>query len=479
LVTGPKRPGGIGVAAMTGEGQGVRRTSLDANETPTASTGRAEPRLSLRGRDAVAIVVGIVLGAGIFRTPSLVAGGVDGATTLMLVWAAGALIALVGALCYAELASAYPHTGGDYHYLHLAFGARLAFLYAWARLAVIQTGSVAVLAYVFGDYLSEVAPLGRHGPAVYAALAVVGITLVNWLGVRQGTRAQNWLTITEVVGLVLVIVAGLLLAPGADPGPATPATDRGSLGLVMVFVLLTYGGWNEAVYVSAELRDGRRRMARVLVIGLGIIAALYLLANLAYLRALGLAGMASSDAVAADVMRAAFGTGGAVAISVVVAVAALTSANATVLTGARSAYALGRDVPALGFLGRWDETSGSPRNALVAQGAIALALVATGAFARDGFELAVEYTAPVFWFFFLLAGVALFVLRARAPDAARPFRVPFYPVLPLIFCGANAYLLWSSLAYTGWGALVGVAVLAAGALLLPLLNHASAKETIR
>ena len=429
-------------------------------------------------RDAVAITVGIVLGAGIFRAPSLVAGGVDSGAMLMLVWAAGGVIALIGALCYAELASTYPSAGGDYHYLRRAFGGRLAFLYAWARLTVIQTGSVVILAYVFGDYMSELRPLGALSSAIYAAAAVVGITFVNWLGVRQGTRAQNWLTLAEVAGLALVIVAGLLLVPEASAAP--PSGERSmALGLAMVFVLLTYGGWNEAAYIAAELRGGPRRMVPMLMVSLGIIAALYLLANLAYLRALGLGGMAASEAVAADVMRAAFGVGGAALIALAVAVAALTSANATVLTGARSAYALGRDVALVRVLGRWDGASGCPRNALLAQGGLALLLVGVGAFARDGFELAVEYTAPVFWLFFLLVGIALFVLRRREPEVARGFRVPLYPVLPIIFCAANAYLLWSSLAYAGWGATIGVAVLASGAALIPFVKPADAKETDR
>lgn len=149
-----------------------------------------------------------------------------------------------------------------------------------------------------------------------------------------------------------------------------------------------------------------------------------------------------------------------------IGIAALTSANATAITGARAAYALGRDEPALAFLGRWHGPSGSPRGALLAQGAVSLALVIGGAFARDGFQLAVEYTAPVFWFFFLLVGASLFVLRRREPGTKRPFRVPLYPVTPLIFCAANAYLLWSSLAYTGWGALVGVLVVGIGGLVL-------------
>ena len=426
-------------------------------------------------REAIAITVGIVIGAGIFKAPSLVAGASGGPGTMLLAWALGGAISVVGALCYGELASAYPGPGGDYRYLVRAFGGRVGFLYGWARLAIVQTGSIALLAYVFGDYLASVLP---GGSATYAALAVAGLTALNWLGLRAGTTTQNWLTLLEVLGLVVVIVAGLFLAPAlpADTAVAAPASGEGALGLVLVFVLLTYGGWNEAVYVSAELRDAPRRMWRVLVIGLGLVTLLYLLVNLAYLRGLGLAGMAGSDAVAADLMRRVAGPAGAALIAGVVAVAALTSANATIFTGARSAYALGRDVPALGWLGRWDGKRATPGNALLVQGVASLLLVAAGAVARDGFRLAVEYTAPVFWLFFLGVGVALFRLRAREPDVPRPFRVPLYPVLPLLFCLTNAWLLWSSLAYTGRGALVGVAVLGLGALLLPWIDPARPLE---
>ena len=438
-------------------------------------TPPAEPQPVLRLRDAVAITVGIVLGAGIFRTPSLVAGGVSGELMLMAVWLAGGLIALIGALCYAELASAFPHAGGDYHYLRRAFGERIGFLYAWARLAVIQTGSVAILCFVFGDYLAALVPLGPNGSAIYAALAVLALTTISWLGVQQATRTQNLLTLLEVAGLAIIIVAGLALAPEAAPPPPTTETagPGSALGLVMVFVLLTYGGWNEAVYISAELRGGPRKMLHVLLLGLGTITILYLLANLAYMEALGLAGMSASNAVAADLMRHVAGDMGAVIITVAVVIAALTSANATVITGARSTYALGRDMPALGFLGQWNDTRSTPGNALLVQGAVSLLLVIAGAFSRDGFRLAVEYTAPVFWFFFLLVGLSLFVLRRREPDAPRPFRVPFYPLTPILFCAANAWLLWSSLAYTGWGALVGAGVLAAGIALLFFLPSPS------
>jgi amino acid transporter len=438
---------------------------------PGAGTG---PGVTLRARDAIAITVGIVVGAGIFRTPSLVAGAAANEMMVYVAWIAGGLISLVGALCYAELATAFPSAGGDYHFLRRAFGGRLAFLYAWARLSVIQTGSVALLAFVFGDYASQIASLGPYSSAIYAAAAIVAITTVQWIGVRAGARAQLWLTVAEIVGLLAVIVAGLLIAPAADPATASPPSTTGAFGLMMVFVLLTFGGWNEAAYVSAELKDARRRMAPVLMISLAIITALYLLANAAYLRALGLSGVAGSQAVAADVMNLAFGPAGATLISVFVAVAALTSANATVFTGARTAWALGRDHPALAAFGRWDETSGSPRNGLLVQGAAALALVGVGAFARDGFQLAVDYTAPVFWGFFLLVGLALFRLRRIEPNAPRPFRTPLYPVLPALFVLTNAYLLYSSLAYTGRGALLGLAILAVGGLLMIPLHK---KET--
>ncbi|MBB4633210.1 amino acid transporter [Sphingosinicella soli] len=203
-----------------------------------------------------------------------------------------------------------------------------------------------------------------------------------------------------------------------------------------------------------------------MVIGLGIVTVLYLLVNLAFLNALGLAGMAESDAVAADVMRRAFGERGAAILSLLIVVAALTSANATAITGARTSCALGREFPAFRWLGRWDRARDTPGNALVVQGGIALLLVVAGAFARDGFTLAVEYTAPVFWFFLLLTGIALFVLRVREPDVPRPFRVPLYPLTPALFCLTCLYLLWSSVSYTGWGAFAGIAVLAAGGVLL-------------
>ncbi|MEJ7618952.1 MAG: amino acid permease [Pyrinomonadaceae bacterium] len=432
------------------------------------------PRPLLRVADAVALTIGIVIGAGIFRTPSLVAANAGSKWFALGAWLLGGVVSLVGALCYAELATTYPHAGGDYHFLTRAFGSKLSFLFAWARMAIIQTGSIALLAFVFGDYFSQVLPLGgAYSSPLYAALIVIALTALNIAGIRQGTGAQNLLTIVEVLGVVLIIIVGLTLpAPVAQAASTTTtaAASSSAFGLVMVFVLFTYSGWNEASYVSAELRGDRRNIMRVLVISIAFLTALYVLVNFAYLRALGLAGTAQSEAVAADVMRLAFGDRGAALISVLIAISALTSANATVFTGARTNYALGRNFAPFAILGRWSRRADAPVNALVVQGLVALLLVILGAWTLEGFKAIVEYTAPVFWFFLLLTGVALFVLRRRDQTIVRPFRVPLYPLTPLVFCATSAYLLYSSLAYTGKGALIGVAVLCLGALILLIFN---------
>ena len=430
------------------------------------ASNEASPRPTLRTIDAVAVTIGVVLGAGIFKAPSLVAAHSASEAALIAIWIAGGLASLVGALCYAELASAFPHAGGDYHYLRRALGRAPSFLFAWARLSVIPTGSIALLAFVFGDYATQILPLGAASPAIYAAALVVVLTALNLVGLRHGTRAQNALTALEVVGVGCIIVAGFASGPApAAAAPAPAGEGGGTLGLALVFVLLTYGGWNEVATLSAEMRGSRRSLARALIASLAAITIIYVLVNLAFLNVLGLAGMAASDAVAADLMQHALGRWGALVLSVLIAVAALTSANATMITAARTSFAFGRDSALFAGLGRFEARAGCPAPALLALGGVSLALVGIGALARDGFEAMVAYTAPVFWLFFLLTGVSLFVLRIREPDAPRPFRVPLYPLTPLVFCATSAYLLYSSLAYTGVGALVGVAVLALGGVL--------------
>jgi amino acid transporter len=416
------------------------------------------------------MVVGIVIGSGIFRLPSLVAGNVDTPTLFLLLWVAGGVISFIGALVYAELASAFPSAGGDYHFLMRAYGRPAAFLFAWARMTVMQTGSIALVAFVFGDYAGQLIPLGPYGSAVYAAGAIVLLTTLNIVGTWQGKWAQNILTTLIVIGLFGAVAAALSAEPAA---PTTGGEGTVAVGGAMILVLLTYGGWNEAAYLSGEIRDVRRNMVRALLLGLGVVTLIYVAVNYAYLRVLGLEGMRMSDAVGADLMRVTLGETGAAVLSLLVVSASLSTLNATIFTGARTNYALGRDFPLFQYLGRWKPRGETPANALLVQGAIALALVVLGAsVARGGVQTMVDYTAPVFWFFFLLTGIALFVLRRQAPEGQEPFRVPLYPVTPLAFCATCAYMLYSSVTFTGPGAAVGVAIVLAG---LPVLVWASRK----
>ena len=428
------------------------------------------PRTLLRGRDAVAIIVGIVIGAGIYRTPPMVAGVTGDAGWMLAMWVAGGVVSLIGALCYAELATAYPHTGGDYHFLTRAFGRNVSFLYAWARATVINTGSIALLSFVFGDYLSRIVSLGPQSAALWAAIIVVALTVVNLVSLEASSRTQNWLTVAEVVGLLLVIVAGVIASPsGAPSSYFASSPPLGLIGLAMVFVLLTYGGWNEAAYLSAEVRGGDRAIVGTLVVSIAIITLLYVATNAALLAGLGLPDLAKSKAAPADVVTRAFGTAAGQALAGFVAVTVLTSIKATMLVGARTNYALSGDWASLRIIGGWNAARGVPVRAHLVQSAIALALVAFGAAQKDGFEAMVEFTAPVFWGFLTLVGIALFVLRSKDRERKRPFRVPFYPVTPAIFVAVCAYLCYSSIGYAVSRSAIHVSLLVMAAGVVGLL----------
>ena len=405
--------------------------------------------------------MGVVVGIGIFKTPQVVAANVVSDTAFLGLWLVGGLVTLIGALCYAELGTAHPHVGGEYHFLQKAYGPGLSFLFAWGRMAVMQSGSIAAVAFVYGDYASFLVPAA---PAVHAGLAIVALSALQLRGTELGSRAQLALTIATVVIVSFVAIIGLAVVPQSAQMPPTPSS--GAAGLAMVFILLTYGGWNEAAYLSGEVRNPRRDIPRALIFGTAIVTVLYLFANYSYLRAFGLEGLRQSDTVAADLIGLVFGEMGAAVVAGIVCVASLSTLNATILTGARSMYALGRSFAPFGALGRHSAGGRSPRNAIIVQAAITIGLVVFGAFTRDGFRAMVEYTAPVFWTFLLLIGISLFVFRWRDPQREIPFRVPLYPVTPLLFCATSLYLVYSSLVYTGMGALIGVAIFLAG---IPIL----------
>ena len=448
----------------------------------------AQPARLVSATAAVALIVGIVIGAGIFKTPALVAGISGDAGWALTIWVAGALISMAGALCYAELCTAYPHAGGDYHFLRRAFGRDLAFLYAWARATIINTGSIALLAFVFGDYFSTLVPLGAHSSAIWALVIVVALTMVNMAGIHASSRMQMVLITLEVAGLLAVVLAGLWFGDAAAPASLSwfeKVPSAGAWGLALVFVLLTFGGWNEAAYVSAELIGGPRSMVRVIVFSMLVLTAIYLLVNLALLWGLGQAVLSGSKTAASSLVGMAFGTWAEKALGLSVAIAALTSINATIIVGARTNFALGRDWVSLQALGQWQTQNGAPRKALWAQAVIAIALVLLGMQEGDGFSTMVEFTAPVFWGFLFLVGIGVMWLRQTDPQADRPFKVPLYPLLPLVFCAACAWLTYSSISYaisqnaihvSGW--LIATGVLAWLVLRWRESRHAAGESSV-
>jgi len=402
-----------------------------------------KPKQLLSVWDGIVLICGMVIGAGIFKAPSIVAGNTSSAAEFMSAWLLGGVVSLCGALVYAELATRHPETGGEYAFLSRGMGRGVAFVFAWSRMTVIQTGAIAAVAFVFGDYASEIFRLGDKSPAIYAALGVIALTALNVAGTVESKGLQKIMQVLLFAGLAFIVVAGLI---AGTPTKAAAASAGGSFGLAMIFVLLTYGGWNEAAYLSGEVRDARRNMIRILLGGILTVTVLYLLVNLAYLAALGLGGMKESKAVAADLMRVVVGEKGAVLLAIIVCLAALTTINAAIFTGARTTYAMGRDFPLFGRFGTWRESGSTPANALVLQGVIALVLVWAGSFTPDGFSAMVAYTAPVFWTFFYLTGITLFLFRDRGGEQPA-FRVPLYPHIPIAFAVMCAYMLYSSIDY--------------------------------
>lgn len=439
---------------------------MDGNKS---AVNKAGPQPLLSVGDGIFLTVGMVVGVGIFKLPSLVAGNTSSPTIFLLLWVLGGIVSLCGALVYAELAARHAETGGEYVFLQRGLGRGAAFLFAWSRMTVIQTGAIAAVAFAFGEYATQIVALGNHSTALWAAISVAGLTALNVAGTWQSKTAQK---LTQSVLLAVLVLLALVAFTASPPAReiVQSAPVGNAFGLAMIFVLFTFGGWNEAAYLSGELREARRNMVRVLVWGILAVTALYLLVNAAYLYALGLEGMRASSAVAADAMRAALGDGAAVAVAVVVCVSALTTMNAAIFTGARTNWALGRDYRLFSRLGAWRESGSTPANSLLLQGAIALVLIGAGSATRDGFGAMVAYTAPVFWTFFLLTGVTLFVFRARGGEAPA-FRVPLYPVVPVAFLVMCAFMLWSAVDYIrnptygpkfGVMVLAGLAVMAVG-----------------
>jgi len=418
------------------------------------------PRQLLSVPDGIFLVAGMVIGVGIFKLPGLVAGNAASTTHFFAAWIIGGLACLCGALVYAELASRYPETGGEYAFLRHGLGEGAAFVFAWSRMTVIQTGAIAAVAFVFGEYASEIVSFGPNSNAIWAAISVGALTGLNLLGTAQSKGLQKVMEVLLIASLLVIAIGGIAVG-GAQPAPAQ-ASSGGSFALMMIFVLYTFGGWNEGAYLAGEVHDARRTMVKVLAGGLLLVTALYLLVNWGYYAALGMKGIAGSKAIAVDTMRLIAGQSAALVVAIIVCVSALTTINAAIFTGARTNWALGRDYPLFSFLGNWRESGSTPANALLIQGAIVLALIAAGATTRDGFEAMVAYGLPVFWTFLLLTGITLFVFRARKAETPA-FRTPLYPMVPIAFLAMCAFMVWSSFDYVAnspYGPKFGTLVLA-------------------
>ncbi len=447
---------------------------------PAASETRAAPRRELTLFDCVSIIVGIIIGASIYRTGSNVAQQAPTVTWLIGLWLLGAGLSLLGALCYAELATAYPREGGDYVYLTRAFGPWLGFLFAWCQLWIVRPGSIGMMAFAFAEYANQIWPQasGKHASLVlvaYAAAAVLLLTLVNMLGVRQSKWTQNVLTVAKVLGLSAIVVVGfchttnpsIAAAAGPDVGPTT--INLSGFGLAMVFVLLAYGGWNEMAFVAAEVKNPIKNIRRALLIGTASVAVIYVVVNLAFVHALGLTG-ARSPTVAADVLRLALGPAASIALSLLICISALGAINGEIFTGSRIYYAMGTDHRLYSWLGRWNARRGAPLASLLIQGVITLSLVVGFGLTQKGFESMVLFTTPGFWCFLMLVAVSVFILRRRDPTIERPVRVPLYPLTPIIFCMSSGFMVYTSIDYAlrnrSWEAFWAIGILAVGVLLV-------------
>jgi amino acid transporter len=392
--------------------------------------------------DSTCIIVGIIIGAGIYETTPAVAACMGGWGGTMAVWLAGGLLALCGALCYAELATTYPRQGGDVVYLSRAYGPWAGFMFGWSQMAIIRPGDIALMAFVFARYAATLYCPTPTMVTFYAAGAVIALTIINILGVREGRWIQNILTVVKVSGLLFIVAIGFL-ATGEGGSFVGGSISGDGLKLAMILVLFTYGGWNEMAYVAAEIKNPRKNIVRALVLGTVAVMATYLLVNGAFLHALGYERMAASDAVAVDAVAILLPNGAARVIAVLICISALGAVNGLVFTGARISYALGTGHRIFQSLGKWHPRFGTPVAALLLQGLLSLCIVLLA----GSFIDTILYSAPAVWFFFCSTGIALFRLRWKEGNLERPFKVIAYPVVPAVFFGASVFMLYSSITY--------------------------------
>lgn len=426
----------------------------------------SELRRELGVFSAALLVVGGIIGSGIFFTPAEVGRALPNGTLILGVWILGGFLALAGALTYAELGAMLPDAGGPYVYIRQAFGSLPAFLYGWMNLLSIASGAIAAVAMGFAGYLGrfvDLAPAG--GPIGVAAATIVVLSLTNVLGIRPGAALQNVLTGAKIVALAALIVGGLVLwnAMGAPLPVPTAPPPRESLasGLAAAFVavLFTIGGWQQMNMVAGEIRDPARTIPKALLIGILIVIAIYLGANAVYLRALGRDGLAASEAVAADAASRMVGSAGATFISVAAMISILGFVNVAILTNSRVPFALARDGVFFESVGRVHPRFQTPHVAILLCGGWALVLLLA---TKGGIGALLSGVVFADWIFFGLGAAAVFALRRSMPDAPRPYRAWGYPIVPGFFVVAAGFGVLSAYIAAPLTSLMGTLILLVG-----------------
>ncbi len=401
------------------------------------------PRKELSLFDSICIIVGIIIGAGIYEVTPSVAACMGGWKGIMGIWLAGGLLALTGAICYAELATSYPHEGGDYVYQSRAYGSLAGYLFGWSQLVIIRPGDIALIAFVFARYAMTFFSHGENTLPVYASMVVIILTLINIIGVKQGKWTQNLLTIVKAAGILAIVVAGFLAPVRQMTAPVTTPITMEGFQLALILVLFTFGGWNEMAYVAAEVKDPGRNIVRSLVIGTVFVTIIYMLVNGSFLHALGKAKMSTSDAIAVDTLATIAPVMAAKMISIIICLSALGAVNGLIFTGARISYAVGAGHRSFRALGTWSPRYGTPVRALIVQGCLSVAiLLLAGSFIET-----ILYTAPVVWLFFLATGISVFILRKKEPHIVRPYKISGFPVTVVIFSAACVFMCYSSVTY--------------------------------
>ena len=415
--------------------------------------------------DATMIVMGGIIGAGIFVNPSVVARQVHTPTLILGAWLIGGGIALIGAFVYAELAVLRPNVGGQYAYLRDAYHPMVAFLYGWTLLLVIQTGGMAGAAIIFGRYFQELTGLPLPEQAV-AALTLGTLTAINCFGIRAGSNVQSALMLTKLGAIAMLIGFGwMIVEPGAigltSSSPAIAGNTWQGLAAAMVPVLFAYGGWQTASFVSGEMRDARRDLPRGLFIGVAGVIVVYVLVTYVCLRALGPGGLASTTTPASEVMRRALGSRGAKLIACGIAISTVGFLSQSILTAPRVYYAMARDGVFFKAVGRVSERTRVPVIAIILQGVWAVVVALTGKY-----DQILNYVVTIDALFFGLTGTALFIFRRReGSKVGEDFvRVPGHPYTTGVFVLACWSLVLSTLVASPFNAGIGVVILGIGAL---------------